>query len=65
MYGNFNMGAGFAVFIPEKDVKLAQRIAKEKYGWQSGKAGYVDRGPRQVIIRPKNLTFRGETLKVR
>jgi len=65
MYGNFNMGAGFAVFMLEKDVELAQRIAIEKYGWQSGKAGYVNQGPRQVIIQPKKLTFRGETLKVR
>ncbi len=65
MYGNFNMGAGFAVFMPEKDVELAQKIAREKYKLQNGKAGYVDKGPRQVIIQPKSITFQGETLKVR
>lgn len=65
MYGNFNMGAGFAIFMPDKDVDLAQKIAKEKYGWQAGKAGYVNEGPRQVIIKPKNLVYKGETLGVR
>lgn len=65
MYGNFNMGAGFAVFMPEKDVELAQRIAKENYGWESNKAGNVEEGPRQVVIQPKNITYKGETLGVR
>jgi len=65
MYGNFNMGAGFAVFMPDQNVELAQRIALEKYRWQARKAGYVDQGPRQVVIQPKNLTFRGEALGVR
>lgn len=27
MYGNLNMGAGFAIFLPQADVKLAQGIA--------------------------------------
>ena len=65
MYGNFNMGAGFAIFLPDKDVKLAQQIAKERHGWQAEKAGYVEEGPRQVVIRPKNLVYTGETLGVR
>jgi len=65
MYGNFNMGAGFAVFMPEQNIELARRIAKEKYGLNSWEAGYVDKGLRQVVIKPRNLTFRGETLRVR
>lgn len=65
MYGNLNMGAGFAIFMPEQSVAVAQKIAIEKYGWQSIKAGYVDKGHRQVVLQSKNLTFRGETLKVR
>lgn len=64
MYGNFNMGAGFAVYLPEKDVPTAQTIAKslELKTWL---AGYVDHGPRRVVIRPKNIIFQGETLGVR
>lgn len=64
MFGNFNMGAGFGVFMPEQDVKLAQKIAK-KHGLKSWKSGRVEKGPRQVVIKPRNLTFRSETLGVR
>ncbi|HUV71935.1 MAG TPA: AIR synthase related protein [Clostridia bacterium] len=65
MYANFNMGAGFAVFMPEQSVGLAKLIAKEKHGFDSGKAGDVENGPKQVIIRPKKLVFQAETLGVR
>lgn len=65
MYGNFNMGAGFAIFLPEKDVALAQNIARENYAWQTTKAGYVEDGPRQVLIKPKNLVYSGDSLGVR
>ncbi len=65
MYGNFNMGAGFAIFLPEKAVKLAQQIAIERHNLGSLKAGYVEEGQRQVVIRPKNVIFKGESLGVR
>ncbi len=65
MYGVFNMGAGFAILMPEKDVELAQKIALEKHGLQAGKAGYVENGPKQVVIKPKNIIFTGESLRVR
>lgn len=65
MYGTFNMGAGFGVFMPKQNIELAQQIAKEKHGLESWEAGYVDKGQRQVIIKPKNLIFKGETLAVR
>ncbi len=65
MYGNFNMGAGFAIFMPERDVAMAQKIAKKKYGLNSGRFGQVEKGPRQVVIVPKNINFKGETLSVR
>lgn len=65
MYGNFNMGAGFAIFMPEENVAMAQKIAMEKYGWQSSKAGYINEGPRQVVIRPKGITYERDALGVR
>lgn len=65
MYGNFNMGAGFAVFMPKQNIELARRIAKEKHGLESWEAGYVDKGPKQVVIKPKNLIFKSTTLAVR
>lgn len=65
MYGNFNMGAGFALFIPEKQVALAQKIAKSKYKWSSQRAGYVKKGERQVIIKPKDIVYKSKQLGVR
>ncbi len=64
MYGNFNMGAGFAIFLPEDQVEKAQAIA-EKLNLKSWNAGVVQAGPKQVIIQPKNITFGAETLGVR
>lgn len=57
MYGTFNMGAGFAIFIPEKDVTKAKDIAKQHH-LESWVAGLVEKGPRQVIIKPKNIIFK-------
>lgn len=65
MYGNFNMGAGFAIYIPEKFANLVQKIIKEKYNLNSWQAGVVEKGPKQVIIKPKNLFYKSDTLGVR
>lgn len=65
MYGNFNMGAGFAIFMPQKDVELAEKIAKFKHQLNSLLAGHVEEGPKQVVIKPKNIVFSEGTLGVR
>ncbi len=64
MYQTFNMGMDYAIFIPEKDVIKTQQIIK-KHKFQSLNAGYVDKGERQVIIKPKNIVFKGDTLYLR
>ncbi len=64
MYGTYNMGMDYAIFLPEKDIKKMQTIVKQN-GFQSIDAGYVEKGNRQVIIQPKNLTFKGEALDLR
>lgn len=64
MYGNFNMGAGFAIYLPADQVEKAQAIA-EKHNLKSWNAGSVEQGPKQVIIKPKNVTFEAKTLGVR
>lgn len=64
MYGNFNMGAGFAIFLPEDQVKKAQEIIND-HNLKSWKAGWLEKGEKQVIIKPKNITFKGESLGVR
>lgn len=65
MYGNFNMGAGFAIYMPQKFVELAQKIIKEQYNLESWQAGTVEEGPKQVVIKPKNINYKSETLGVR
>ncbi len=64
MYGNYNMGAGYAVYLPEKEALKAQKIAK-KIGLDSWIAGRVEDGPRQVVIKPLHITFAGNSLEVR
>lgn len=64
MYETFNMGAGFALYIPEKDVTCVIAIAKQQRlrAWH---AGIVIKGTRQVVIKPNGIVFEGETLKIR
>ncbi len=64
MYQTFNMGMDYAIFMPEKDVSKAQKIIK-KHKFQSIDAGYVEKGERQVIIKPKNLIYKSQTLDLR
>lgn len=64
MYDEFNMGQDYAIFLPENDVDKAQKIVKEN-GFESLDGGYIEKGERQVIIKPKDIIFKGESLKVR
>jgi phosphoribosylformylglycinamidine cyclo-ligase len=65
MYGNFNMGAGFALYVPETHAIRVAAVASSLglYAWR---AGYIERSQqKKVVIRPKNLEYLGETLQVR
>ncbi len=64
IYSTYNMGQDYTIFIPQKDVQKAQTvITKNKF--ESINAGYVEKGPRQVIIKPKKIIFKSETLDLR
>jgi phosphoribosylformylglycinamidine cyclo-ligase len=63
-YGNLNMGAGFAIFVAEKDVPQILKLA-ENHNIKAFNSGVVEAGEKKVIIEPKNLTFSKETLQVR
>jgi phosphoribosylaminoimidazole (AIR) synthetase len=74
MYGNYNMGAGFAVFLSEKDAdtiiefeKKNRFFPKHHDGWTPVfKAGYIEKSDiKKVVIKPKNLEFAADTLQVR
>jgi phosphoribosylformylglycinamidine cyclo-ligase len=64
MYGNFNMGAGFALYVADNQ---ADRVVKaaESAGLRSWLAGRVEAGPKEVVIEPVGVTFSGDELKVR
>ena len=64
MYQTFNMGMDYALFLPEREVKKAQIIIK-KHGFDSLNAGYVEKGKKQVVIKPKNLVYDGSSLDLR
>lgn len=64
MYGNFNMGAGFAFYVPQKHASKAEEVG-QRTGFSLLRAGHVEEGPKQVVIKPKGLTFKSETLAVR
>jgi phosphoribosylformylglycinamidine cyclo-ligase len=64
MYDTYNMGAGFALFVPEKSVKTVLKIAK-KHKILAIDAGVVEKGPKKVIIKPLEIEFLGESLNIR
>ncbi|MGI9028097.1 MAG: AIR synthase-related protein [Candidatus Saccharimonadales bacterium] len=64
MYGNFNMGAGFAIYVPQSEVPAVLKAAKQ-VNLKAWHAGTVTAGPKKVIIEPANITFDGASLGVR
>ena len=64
MYQTYNMGMDYAIFLPKIHVEKTKSIIK-KCGFGSIDAGYVKKGERQVVIQPKGITYKGETLSIR
>lgn len=64
-YGNFNMGAGFAIYVSESDVDTVLKIsASHKLG--AIRAGHIERSDnKKVVIKPKGIEYSGVTLGVR
>lgn len=63
-YGNFNMGAGFAIFVPQEHVSTIIEIATQQ-NIKAYHVGQVEEGEKQVIIEPKNIIFSADTLQVK
>lgn len=65
-YANLNMGAGFALYVPEKEVERVIQIAGQN-NMTAFKAGYIEQSEKdkKVIIKPKQLEYSGSTLGVR
>jgi len=67
-YGNFNMGAGFALYVPEDDVRKVWTILEGYQGpvrLEAVYAGCIAAGEKKVVIIPKGLEYEAETLSVR
>ncbi|HEX4235100.1 MAG TPA: AIR synthase-related protein [Caldimonas sp.] len=63
-YATFNMGAGFAVFVPAEDAARAVAVAR-KAGVEAWLAGRVESGPRRLVIEPLGVEYAGDELGVR
>jgi phosphoribosylformylglycinamidine cyclo-ligase len=64
-YGNLNMGAGFALILPQKNVGRVSAIATE-LGMKPIGAGIVEQSKERIVhIYPKNLIYSESSLKVR
>lgn len=64
MFATFNMGAGFAIYVPKRDSVRVIAISKhlKMNAWL---AGYIINGKQQVVIKPKGIVFSAKTLKIR
>lgn len=64
-YGNLNMGAGFAIYVPENDVAAVLDVAKA-FPFAALHAGHVEKSAaKRVVIKPKGLEYAADTLEVR
>lgn len=64
-YGNFNMGAGFALYVSEADADAVLEVAAS-HNIGALHAGYIERSDeKKVVIKPKSLEYSGATLGVR
>jgi len=64
-YGNLNMGAGFAIYVPERDVPTVLDVANA-FPYAAFRAGHVEKSAtKRVVIAPKALEYSGDTLAVR
>jgi len=70
-YGNFNMGVGFALFIPKSsEVRLytvmRDLLRSPEIHFHAITAGYIERSPeKKVVIVPEQIAYRADTLAVR
>jgi len=68
-YGNLNMGAGFALYVPEEDVAKVLAIGNPSMSPDSDsvfRAGHIEASDiKKVVIKPKGLEYLGSTLGVR
>jgi phosphoribosylformylglycinamidine cyclo-ligase len=63
-YGTFNMGAGFALFVPAGQAERAVQVARSA-GVRAWDAGRVEAGAKRLSIEPLAIAFGGDALALR
>ncbi len=63
-YSTLNMGAGFAIYVAPEDAKRTVEIARG-LGVPALIAGWVEAGPKRLVIEPLGLTFGDDALQLR
>lgn len=67
IYGDYNMGAGFALFVEKVKVPKVLEAA-ERLGYKALDAGVIEEGPRRVVFTEgtgKKVLFEDKTLQIR
>ncbi len=66
MFGNYNMGAGFALYVDPDDVTEVIMLA-QVCGVSAFLAGFIEKqgDTKKVVIQPNGLEYEGKTLAVR
>jgi phosphoribosylformylglycinamidine cyclo-ligase len=66
MYGTFNMGCGFAVYVPDGQATRCVELAKS-VGLHAWRGGTIEKeaNRKTVVIEPLGIEFEGESLKIR
>ena len=64
MYASFNMGAGFAIYLPKSQAAQVVSVAKQNK-LRAWVCGQVKKGPKKVVIKPKDITYKADTMEVR
>jgi len=65
MYGNYNMGVGFALYVKAEDVQQVLAVANE-LGYTAVEAGHIETSQtRSVALQPLGIEYGEEELQVR
>jgi phosphoribosylformylglycinamidine cyclo-ligase len=63
-YSTLNMGAGFAFFVAAQDAQRTVEVAQAQ-GIEAMVAGFVEAGPKQLLIEPLHIRFGTDDLQLR
>jgi phosphoribosylformylglycinamidine cyclo-ligase len=63
-YSTFNMGIGYAFYVAAKDQERALTLLKAR-GHAASVAGYIEKGPKRVVLKPVGVEFDAHSLAIR